>query len=455
MTGELTVAADDETWAAVAAAATSVLGVRRVEEGAAVRILPPRSWLATEEHILRDDDGVIVVQAGSAAGAFRALTRIRREGRIDRTLRDAPAFAWRGFMLDVARWFVPLDEVLALIDQLAERRLNVLHLHLTDDQGWRIPVPGWPRLTEIGAWRDGTTTRPAPVEGTPDPREGDDWGHRHAHDGVPHGGYYERAELEQVVAYAAERFITVVPEIDLPGHTQAAIAAYPELGAGSPDLPVATRFGLGPALLAPTPQVGRFIADVLSEVCDIFPGEYVHIGGDEPHLATWRRDPVSVARAAELGLSGTDALRGWFVDAAAAFLRGRARTPLYWYDGEVLSEDAIAVSWLADDGGLAAAQRGARVITADHRQTYLNYFAQDDDPNPYACGIVLDEATAAGFRVAPEASEDVAARFLGGQAQLWTEYAPHRDARESLIFPRLDLIADALWNGADVRRKWR
>ncbi|MGF2949323.1 beta-N-acetylhexosaminidase [Microbacterium alcoholitolerans] len=448
MTGAFTVCADDEIWDGIAAAASGVLGVRRAAAGA-VRILPHDPSLEAEQYALRPVDGVIEVRAGSAAGAFRALSRVRGGGRVFDECGDAPAYSWRGFMLDVARWFVPVDELLVLIDQLAERRLNVLHLHLTDDQGWRIPVPGWPRLTEVGAWREGTTTRPAPVEGRPDPRSDDDWGHGHRHDGVPHGGHYTRAELERVVAYAAERFIAVVPEVDIPGHVQSVIAAYPELGAGAPDLPVATRFGLGPSLLAPTPEVERFIADVLHEVCDIFPGAHVHVGGDEPHLETWRRDPVSVARAADLGLPGTDALRGWFVELAAGFLRERGRTALYWYDGEVLSEDATAVSWLAEDGGLAAAARGAQVITADHTRTYLNYLSSEADPNPYACGIVLDEATAAGFRPAPDgAAAHVAARFLGGQAQLWTEYAPHRESRESLMFPRLDLIAEALWNGA-------
>ncbi|MFD5226568.1 beta-N-acetylhexosaminidase [Microbacterium sp. NPDC058342] len=447
MTTDLTIVAGDEIWDALGAAASGVLGARRDSDGT-VCVLGPDIALGPEEYVLRKEDGVTVVRAGSAAGAFRALTRIRRGDHPADVYRDAPAHPWRGLMLDVARWFVPVEELIVLIDQLAARRLNVLHLHLTDDQGWRIPIPGWSRLTEIGAWRDGTTTRGAPIEGAPDPRADDDWGHGHRHDGVRHGGHYTRADLERVVAYAAERFVTVVPEIDLPGHMQAAIAAYPQLGVGAPDLPVATRFGLGPNLLAPTTEVERFIGDVLDEVCDIFPGTHVHVGGDEPRLETWRQDPVSIARAAELGLPDTDALRRWFVDIAASRLRGRGRTALYWYDGEVLSEEAIAVSWLADDGGVAAARRGAQVITADHTRTYLNYFARDDDTNPFACGIVLDEARAARFRAVPEMTDDeLAGAFLGGQAQLWTEYAPHREARESLLFPRLDLIAEALWNG--------
>lgn len=447
MTNALTVAAADDVWSAVGAAATGVLGVQRVTTSPAVRVLPADHRMAPEEHVIHVDADAAVIQAGSAAGVFRALTRIRREGRV-RPVHDAPAHAWRGFMLDVARWFVPVDELLVLIDQLAERRLNVLHLHLTDDQGWRIPIPRWPRLTDVGAWRDGTSARPIPVEGAPDPRLHDDWGHGHVHDGRPHGGHYTRAELERVVSYAADRFISVVPEIDLPGHTQAAIAAYPQLGAGAPDLPVATRFGLGPALLAPTQEVVDFLSDVFDEVCDIFPGSHVHVGGDEPRLATWRDDPVSRARARALGLPGTDALRRWFVQTAVELLRSRDRTALYWYDGELLSDEAIAVSWLADDGGLDAAVQGARVVAADHTRTYLNYFSRAGDPNPHACGIVLDEAAAAGFRVTPKrATGAVAARFLGGQAHLWTEYAPHRCARESLIFPRLDLIAAALWDG--------
>lgn len=439
--------AEDAIWEHIAAASAGVLGARRTPDGV-VRVLPFDPALEPEEYRLHRVGAIIELVSGSPSGAFRALTRIAG-GHLDvGDAHDAPAYRWRGLMIDVARWFVPVDELLLLIDQIAARRLNVLHLHLTDDQGWRLPVPGWPRLTEIGAWREGTTPRPAPIEGMPDPRVNDEWGHGHRHDETPHGGFYTREQLEHVVAYAAERFVTVVPEVDLPGHMQAAIAAYPNLGAGTPDLPVATRFGLGPSLLAPTPEVEGFISDVLGEVCDIFPSLYVHIGGDEPRLETWRNDPVSAQRAKALGLGGTDSLRGWFVDISVSILAEKGRTALYWYDGEVLSAQAVAVSWLADDGGRRAAQAGAQVITADHTRTYLNYLAREDDPNPYACGIVLDEETAAGFRVAPEGCADVDARFLGGQAQLWTEYAPHREARESLMFPRLDLIAEALWNGS-------
>lgn len=447
MTAVLTVRAEKDVWDGIAVAASGVLGAERSPQGR-VHVRAYDSTFSAEEYELSRSDGRIEVRAGSAAGAFRALTSLRRGDDFAARDRNAPAHAWRGFMLDVARWFVPVDELLTLIDQLAERRLNVLHLHLTDDQGWRLPVPGWPRLTEVGAWRAGTTTRPAPIEGQPDSRVDDAWDFGHRHDSVPHGGYYTRAELQHVVAYAADRFISVVPEVDLPGHAQAAIAAYPHLGVGAPEVPVATRFGLGPTLLAPTPEVQTFIEEVLHEVCDIFPGAHVHIGGDEPRLETWRQDPVSVVRARTLGLPDTDALRGWFVDYSVGVLRTRGRTALYWYDGAVLSEEAIAVSWLADDGGAAAAARGAGVITADHTRTYLNYFASAGDTNPHACGIVLDAATAAGFDPVPARGTAVTSRFLGGQAQLWTEYAPDKAARESLMFPRLDLIAEALWNGA-------
>jgi len=446
----LTVRAEKSLWESIAVAASGVLGAERSSTGG-VHVRPFDPAMGEEDYVLRRVEDVTEVHAGSAAGAFRALTSLSRDPEVPGERRGAPAYPWRGFMLDVARWFVPVDELLVLIDQLAELRLNVLHLHLTDDQGWRIPIPGWPLLVEVGAWRAGTTTRPAPVEGQPDARVTDDWGHGHRHDGVRHGGHYTRAELEHLVSYAAERFITVVPEVDLPGHVQAAVAAYPHLGAGTPHMPVATRFGPGPTLLAPTPEVEAFIADALEEVCDIFPSAFVHIGGDEPQLGTWRRDPDTVDRARALGLPSTDALRRWFVERAVSVLRARGRTALYWYDGEVLSDEAIAVSWLADDGGMAAAERGAGVIAADHTRTYLNYFAREDDPNPYACGIVLDEATAAAFRPAPEKGAAVTARFLGGQAQLWTEYAPHRAARESLMFPRLEFIAEALWNGAEGR----
>ncbi|MEU4362606.1 family 20 glycosylhydrolase, partial [Promicromonospora sp. NPDC023987] len=285
---------------------------------------------------------------------------------------------------------------------------------------------------------------PAAAPGAPD-----DWGHGHVHDGSPHGGFYTRTEVRRIVAHAAERHITVVPEIELPGHAQAAIAAYPWLGAGRPDLPVATRWGISPHLLAPSEEVLAFLGDVFGEVADQFPAPYVHVGGDECPPDAWAVH--SRARMRVLGASKPDDLRGWFIDQVAERLDGLGRTPLYWYDGAPRSRDAIAVAWQGGDGGLSAAHAGATVIRAPHTQTYLDYRPSADSRR--GTGLVLDLDTAHRFQVVPPGADStVADRFLGGQAQLWTEYAPDRETRDALLLPRLPAVADALWRGQDPAR---
>ncbi|WP_211269032.1 beta-N-acetylhexosaminidase [Saccharothrix syringae] len=329
-------------------------------------------------------------------------------------IRDAPRLPWRGVLLDVARHFQPIGVVRRFVDLMALHKLNVLHLHLTDDQGWRLPVPGWPRLTEVGAWRAET-----------------------AGDGVPHGGWYTRAELAGLVGYAAERGVRVVPEVEMPGHARAALAAYPHLG-NSPDrpLPVWTRWGVSEAVFGVHDAVLGFCRDVLDEVLEVFPDPHVHVGGDECPTTEWATSPAALARVAREGLAGPHELHGWFLRRITDHLVARGRVPVSW---EPVGDPRVVVMpWRDAADAAPALDRGHDVVMSPHRWTYLDY-PQSTGPDEPAGqpGLVV---TAHDVYHVP-----LPAGVLGAQCALWTEYVPTAEHLERLAFPRLAALADALW----------
>lgn len=298
------------------------------------------------------------------------------------TVEDAPRFGWRGMMLDVARHFTPKDGVLRHLDLLAAHKLNVLHLHLTDDQGWRVEIKRHPRLTAVGAWR---------------PRSR--WGHRaspHWND-TPHGGFYTHDDIREIVAYAAERHIRVVPEIDVPGHSQAAIAAYPHLGntdvVDTAKLAVWDDWGISPHVLAPTDAVLRFYEGVFEELLELFPAEvspFVHVGGDECPKDQWQASPAAQARIRELGVAGEDGLQSWFIRHFDGWLAARGRRLIGW--DEILegglAPGAAVSSWRGYAGGIAAAEAGHDVVMCPEQQVYLDH-RQDGGPDePMPIGYV-------------------------------------------------------------------
>lgn len=353
---------------------------------------------------------------------------------------DAPAFAWRGLHIDVARHLLPLADLLRLVDAAAFHKLNRLHLHLTDDQGWRLPVPGWPRLTEVGDWR----RRSAAGHDSEDRL-----------DDQPHGGHYTRAELGLLVEYAADRGVTVVPEIDLPGHMVAAVAAYPQLGC-FPDerVVVRERWGISDDVLAPTETALGFLRDVLDTVCEIFPGPWVHLGGDECPTIQWTTSPLARARLAELGLTRPEQFQHWFATELAAHLATHGRTAVYWH--EVLEagvpEGGVVMSWLEQDNGVRAARQGHDVVMAPEARVYLDHYEHDPATHPDEPvgigGLISWRDTLALVPVPPElAGEPAAARVVGVQACLWTEYVPGLARAWDLLFPRLCALAEVAWSG--------
>ncbi|MFV0129680.1 beta-N-acetylhexosaminidase [Streptomyces sp. HMX112] len=416
--------------------------------------LPPEAYRLTVPA-----EGGVRITGGDAAGVFwgaqtlrqllgpdahrRAPVRRAAPAVPARTVTDRPRFGWRGLLLDVARHFLPKDDVLRYLDLLAAHKLNVLHLHLTDDQGWRLEIERHPRLTATGAWRSRTKHghRASPL-----------WTE------APHGGYYTRDDIREIVAYAAERHITVVPEIDIPGHSQAAIAAYPELGntdvVDTTALTVWDTWGVSPNVLAPTDATLRFYEGVLEEVLDLFPGTFVHLGGDECPTDQWRASPRARARVRELGLAGEHQLRGWFVRHFGHWLADRGRRLIGWDEildggsaGPDLPPGAAVSSWRGYAGGLAAAEAGHDVVMCPEQHVYLDHRQAGGGSEPVPIGYVRTLEDVYRFDpVPPGLTPGAAARVLGTQANVWTEAMDSRSRVDYQVFPRLAAFAEVAWS---------
>jgi hexosaminidase len=353
---------------------------------------------------------------------------------------DAPRFRWRGQHMDVSRHFMPLPWLKRLVDLLALHKLNTLHLHLTDDQGWRLEIDKYPRLTEVGAWR-----RESPLgyysEGI--------------QDGRPHGGFYTKDDMRELVAYAAERFVTVVPEIELPGHSQAQIAAYPELGNTDDTVEPWTSWGINDHIVNPEESTVQFYKDVLDEVLEVFPSRYIHIGGDEAPKTEWRASERAQELMRERGLANEEELQSWFVRQIGAYLESKGRIMVGW--DEILegglAPGAVVMSWRGEEGGIDAASAGHDVIIGPEAFVYLDYYqAPSDSGEPLAIHPekFTDIAKVYAYEPVPAAlSEEQRKHVLGSQGQLWTEYVPTPEHAEYMLFPRLCAIAEVVWSSPE------
>ncbi|MDL4818486.1 beta-N-acetylhexosaminidase [Actinomadura opuntiae] len=357
-------------------------------------------------------------------------------------IHDQPRLPWRGVMLDVARHFMPVEFLHEFIDQLALHHLNVLHLHLTDDQGWRIEIEELPELTRVGAWRGESMIG----------RSGST-----RFDGTPHGGYYTRGQLRRLVAHAAERGVTIMPEIEMPGHAQAALAAYPHLG-NHPDarLPVWTSWGINENIFGVHDAALDFCRRVLDATMEIFPSQHIHIGGEECPTVQWEHNHDAVKRAAQLGLDDVSSLHGWFLTEMRDFLAARGRTAVCWDEtGELtdrLPEDMVLTAWRDPGHGALALGRKHQVIMAPHRWTYLDYrqsTAAHEPPGHPDLITTLADVYAydplAGGLPAARAGNGHRPSVLGAQAQIWTEFAPTSDHVLHLAYPRLCAFAEVVW----------
>ena len=353
---------------------------------------------------------------------------------------DAPRFRYRGMHLDAGRHFFPVSFVKRYLDFLAAYKMNVFHWHLTEDQGWRIEIQGYPRLTEVGSCRAETI-----LEKNFEPYVGD---------GIPYCGFYTQDEIREVVEYARERFITVIPEIELPGHSVAALAAYPELACTPGPFEVYTRWGVTADIYCPREETFAFLEGVLSEVMELFPSAYIHIGGDEAPKTAWENSEVAQEVIRREGLANEEELQSWFIRRIETFLNANGRDLVGW--DEILegglAPNATVMSWRGMAGGTDAARQGHDVIMTPNSIMYLDHYQGDTIQEPLAIGGFSPLEEVYAFEpIPPELTRAEARHVLGGQGNLWTEYIATTEHVEYMILPRMLALSEVVWSPQGAR----
>jgi hexosaminidase len=441
--------------------------------------------LGDEGYRLESAPGKVTLVAARPAGLFYATQTLRqmlpsdnfRSARVDgvawtvpaATIEDRPRFAWRGSQMDVGRHFMSKSVIKKHLDLMALHKLNVFHWHLTEDQGWRIEIHKYPKLTQVGAWRRETVHGETLNDERPNLMR---------FDNTPCGGFYTQEDVKEIVRYAADRFITVVPEIEMPGHSQAAISAYPALG-NFPDIqhePL-TYWGVSPVVFSTDDSTLAFLKDVLDEVMALFPSRFIHVGGDECPKDEWARSPQALARMKRLGLvpaSTTQAdilnykdekgqpavhpalhqLQSWFVQQFDAYLASKGRRLIGW--DEILegglAPGAAVMSWRGEKGGIEAARAGHDVVMTPGEWTYLDHY-NTSGPEPLAIGgDVVSLAKAYGYDPVPAGlTPGESSHVLGSEGLIWTEYVPTPAHLEYMLWPRLSALSEVFWSPKEGR----
>jgi hexosaminidase len=412
-----------------------------VGRGGSIHFVRDPSIRGDEAYRIAVTPAAITVSASSAAGLFYGATTLWQlvhqsgpNGRIQSMrIDDVPAFSWRGVMLDSVRHFQPPAFVKAVIDRMALDKLNVLHWHLTDDQGWRLQIDRYPRLTQVGAWRQEAGAAGFGADGKP----------------VLYGGFYTKAEVRDIVAYAAARHVTIVPEIEMPGHATAAIAAYPEL-ASTPNPPrvPSNEWGVLPNLYNTDDATFTFLENVLDEVMALFPSRYIHVGGDEAVKDQWAANARIQAKRTSLGLADDEKLQGWFTARIGAYLQKHGRRLIGWDEimlGEV-PPSATIMSWRGIDGAIAAAKAGHDALLSPAPDLYLDNRQSDAADEPPGRGAIVDWKRVYAFDVAPATlTPEERKHLIGLQVNEWTEHARTTDYVERMIWPRAAILAELGW----------
>ena len=402
-----------------------------------------------EAYQLKVDASQVVISSPSEAGVFYGIQTLRKAVDVAEgsnvelpavEIKDQPRFGYRGMMLDVGRHFFSMDEIKTYIDMMALHNINRFHWHLSEDQGWRIEIKKYPKLTEIGSMRKETVI-----------------GHNSGkYDGKPYGGFYTQEQAKEIVAYAAERYITVIPEIDLPGHMQAALAAYPELGCTGGPYEVWTQWGVSDNVLcAGNDQTIQFIKDVLAEIVEIFPSEYIHVGGDECPKVKWSTCPKCQARIKALGLKSDnkhtkeERLQSYVIHEAEEFLNSKGRKMIGWdetLEGG-LAPNATVMSWRGEAGGIEAAKQHHDVVMTPNTYLYFDYYqSKDTETEPMAIGGYLPIERVYSYEPMPKSLSPEEQKYIVCvQANLCTEYIPDFKQVQYMVLPRMAALSESQW----------
>lgn len=406
-----------------------------------------------EAYRINVNENAISISGSSEAGVFYGIQTLRKATPVGKyavsypavTINDEPRFGYRGTMLDIARHFQSVEFVKKFIDMIALHNINRFHWHLTEDQGWRIEIKKYPRLTEVGSMRSETVI-------------GQNTGE---YDGIPHGGFYTQAEIKDIVNYAAERYITVIPEIDLPGHMLAALTAYPELGCTGGPYEVERTWGVFDDVLCPGKEhTFTFLEDVLTEVMELFPSKYIHIGGDECPKVLWEECPDCQNRIKELGLKDAEHKKEFYLQSYVTarvekFLNDHGRSIIGWdeiLEGE-LAPNATVMSWRGMQGGIEAAKMNHDVIMTPTTYCYFDYYqTQFIDDEPFGIGGYVPVELVYSFEPAPDIlTKEQKQHILGAQANLWTEYIKTSEHVEYMLLPRLAALSEVQWMQPDKK----
>lgn len=410
------------------------------------------SLSAEEGYKLSVQKNLIILEAKTPKGIFYGMQTLRQllPFQIERPylsntawtipcveIEDEPRFAYRGLMLDVCRHFMPKEFVFKFIDMLAYHKMNIFHWHLTDDQGWRIEIKQYPRLTKIGAYRNRT------LEGRYTSPENRKW------DNTRYGGFYTQEEIKEVIAYAQKRFITVIPEIEMPGHAVAALASYPGLSCSGGPFEVEGLWGVFNDIYCPKEETFEFLENVLSEVMDLFPSEYIHIGGDEAPKLRWENCAHCQDLMKKEGLKDEHELQSYFIKRIEKFVESKGKRIIGW--DEILegglAPNATVMSWRGEDGGIEAAKQDHDVIMSPNSYAYLDHYQADPKTQPLAIGGFLPLWKVYSYNPQPSSlTPSEAKHILGVQGNIWTEYIPDSNQAEYMAFPRGAAIAEIGWS---------
>lgn len=423
--------------------------------GANIKFMMDNTIVNPEAYVIEINSDGITIKSKTDRGAFYAVQSLRQLLPIALEMKsygeeielpyifikDAPAFEYRGMHLDVSRHFFTVPEIKKYLDAMAMLKFNKFHWHLTDDQGWRLEIKKYPKLQEIASKRDRTLL-----------------GHYsdqpHKFEEKVYGGFYTQEEAKEIVAYAQSKFITVIPEIELPGHSQAAVAAYPNLGCGNPEVNVATKWGVFETIYCTKEETFTFLEDVMNEVLEIFPSEYIHIGGDEAPKSKWKSCRDCQNRIKAESLSGEEELQSYFVSRIERYLNSKGRQIIGW--DEILegglAPNATVMSWRGFKGGLEAAKSGHKVIMSPNSNCYFDYYQSENELEPIAIGGFLPLKKVFEFNPIPkELTKEQGKFIIGGQANVWTEYMTSWNQVEYMVFPRILALSEALWSAKTDR----